>query len=302
MKPQADRGVPKVEYFIIMAKLIDRHKAVSHFGHLPGSGTVEHCEMSSDVLGVNKDFSIYLPAGYEESDMRYPVVYLLHPAAGTHEMWISKGDLPQIADDAIRSGMAVPMIIVLPDASGEDEQHLGKHLGYFSVSGWDYETYFHDELIPLVDSTYRTIADKQHRAIVGASMGGEAAIVYAQKHPETFGASCAMSGIVGHPEQSQMAQSDKDYAASLIANNPSALVENATPEVMEKLKSVRWYTDCGDNDYFYEGNVEFFLAMKRKGIPIDYRMRSGVHGWYYWVTGLAPILHFLSISFAKGQI
>ncbi|MDE6786419.1 MAG: esterase family protein [Muribaculaceae bacterium] len=280
-----------------MGKLLERRKAVHHFGNLPGNGIVEHCSMSSDVLGVNKDFSIYLPKGYDDSDQRYPVVYLFHPAGGTHEMWISMGNLPQIADDAIRSGMAVPMIIVMPDASGNSDFHLGQHLGYFSVPGWDYESYFLNELIPLIDSTYRTIADKKHRAITGASMGGEAAIAYAQKHPEVYGASCAMSGILGHPEQSQMAQTDKDYAASLIANDPSAFVKNATPQTIEQLKDIRWYADCGDNDYFYEGNVEFFLAMKRQGIPIDYRMRSGVHGWYYWITGLAPILHFLSIGF-----
>ena len=95
-----------------------------------------------------------------------------------------------------------------------------------------------------------------------------------------------------------MAASDKDYAASLIANNPSAFVEKATPEEIEKLKSVRWYADCGDSDFFYDGNTEFFLAMKRQGVGIDYRMRSGVHGWYYWITGLAPILRFLSVGFA----
>lgn len=281
-----------------MAKLLERRKAIHHFGNLPGNGTVEHCSMSSDILGCNKDFSIYMPDGYEDGNQRYPVLYLLHPAGGTHDIWISMGNLPQIADDAIRSGMALPMIVVMPDASGTGDFHLGPHLGYFSVPGWDYESYIHNELIPLIDSTYRTIADKKHRAITGVSMGGEAAIAYAQKHPDLYGASCSISGILGHPEQSQMAASDKDYAASLLTNNPTVFVNNASPEVVEKLKSIRWYADCGDNDYFYEGNVEFFLAMKRHSIPIDYRMRSGVHSWYYWITGLAPILHFLSMSFS----
>ena len=285
-----------------MGKLLERRKAVSHFGKLPDSGYIEHCSMSSEVLGVNKDFSVYLPAGYDEGDRHYPVLYLLHPAGGTHEMWISMGELPQIADDAIRSRMAVPMIIVLPDASGTGDFHLGRHLGFFSVEGWDYEAYFHKELIPLIDSTYRTLADKKHRAITGASMGGEAAIAYAQKNTDVYGASCALCGILGHPEQSTMAKTDKDYAASLIANNPSAFVENASAEQIDQLRSLRWYTDCGDNDYFYEGNIEFFLAMKHKAIPIDYRMRSGVHGWYYWVTGLAPILHFISIGFAGESV
>ncbi len=284
-----------------MGKLLERCKAVRHFGNLPDSGSIEHCLMSSDILGENKEFSVYLPSGYESSAINYPVLYLFHPAGGTHEMWITMGDLPQIADDAIRSQMALPMIIVIADASGKDDHHLGKHLGYFSVPGWDYESFFHKELIPLIDSSYRTISDKKYRAITGVSMGGEAAIAYAQKYSQFYGTACAISGILGHPEQSQMAQTDKDYADSLISNNPSAYVENATPEIVEKLKSVRWYTDCGDSDYFYEGNVEFFLAMKRKGIPIDYRMRSGVHSWYYWITGLSPILHYVSIGFASDR-
>lgn len=280
-----------------MGQILERRKAISHFAYGAGSGTVEHCSMSSDVLDTNKDFSVYLPAGYDDdSDRRYPVVYLFHPAGGTHEAWISKGNLPSIADDAIRSGMAVPMIVVIPDASGEDDNHTGRHMGYFSVEGWDYETYFHKELIPLIDATYRTLADKGHRAIVGASMGGEAAISYAQKYPDFYGCACALCGILGHPEQSVMAQSDKDYADSLLKNNPTAFVENASSDTIEALKTIRWYADCGDNDYFYEGNIAFFLAMRKKGIKIDYRMRSGVHGWYYWITGLAPILQFISVN------
>ncbi len=281
-----------------MVKLLERRKAVSHFSNLPDSGYVEHCTMSSDVLSTDKEFSVYLPAGYDGGTQRYPVLYLLHPAGGTHEIWIRMGNMPQIADDAIRSGMALPMIIVLPDASGTEELHLGKHMGFFTVPDWDYEKYFHSELIPLIDSTYRTLTDRKHRSITGASMGGEAAIAYAQKYPDYYGASCAISGILGHPEQSQMAKTDKDYAYSLIAHDPAKYVENATPEEVERLKEIRWYTDCGDNDFFYEGNIEFFLAMKHKGIPMDYRMRNGVHGWYYWITGLAPVLHFLSIGYA----
>ena len=283
-----------------MIKILERHKARHHFGNRPDNGIVEHCTMSSDILGTNKEFSIYLPAGYEESGKRYPVVYVFHPGGGTHEIWLSSGQLPQIADDAIRSRMALPMIIVMPDASGEGDFHMGKHMGFFSVPGWDYERFINEELIPLIDSTYRTIADRDHRAVAGVSMGGEAAIAYGQKYGAIYGAACAISGLLGHPEASQLSDSDKDYAESLSANNPALFVENATAEEVDNLRNVSWYVDCADNDYVYEGNIQFFMAMKSKGIPLDYRMRSGVHGWYYWVTGFAPILHFLSILFARG--
>lgn len=277
-----------------MATLISRKKVIPGFGLIPGSGVVEHCIMNSDVLGIEKEFSVYLPNGYDQNNERYPVIYLLHPAGGNHEIWISHGRLPEIADDAIRSRMALPMIIVMPDGSGSDEHYLGKHLGFFSVEGWDYEKYFNTELIPLIDSIYRTLPDKGHRSIVGASMGGEAAIAYAQKNPDIYGASCALSGILGHPEQSKMAKTDKDYAHSLMSNDPSQFILNATPENIEKLKSVQWYSDCGDNDFFIQGNIEFFQTMKSRMIPMEFRVRRGVHSWYYWITGLPSILQFIS--------
>ncbi|MDE7412901.1 MAG: endo-1,4-beta-xylanase Z [Muribaculaceae bacterium] len=280
-----------------MVKILERHKAQHHFGNRPDNGTVEHCSMSSDILGTNKDFSIYLPAEYENSEDRYPVLYLFHPGGGTHETWISLGQLPQILDDAIRSGLIRPMIVVLPDGSGEGDFHLGRHMGFFSVPGWDYEAYFHKELIPLIDSSYRTIPEKSARAVTGVSMGGEAAISYAQKYSGYYASACAISGLLGHPEKSQLSDSDKDYYTSLVSNNPSLFVENASADEVDRLKSVRWYVDCADNDYVYEGNIQFFMAMKSKNIPLDYRMRSGVHGWYYWITGFAPLIQFISSGF-----
>lgn len=283
-----------------MIKILERHKAVHHFGNRPDNGTVEHCVMNSDILGVNKEFSIYFPPGYENSNRRFPVLYIFHPGGGTHEAWISNGQLPQIVDEGIRSGMVGPMIVVMPDGSGEGEFHLGRHMGFFSVSGWDYEAYFHQELIPLIDSEFRTIADRKHRAVAGVSMGGEAAIAYGQKYPEYYGSSCAISGLLGHQERSQLSASDKDYADSLGRNNPSIFVENATPQISEKLRTLRWYVDCGDNDYVYEGNIQFYMAMKTKEIPLDYRMRGGVHGWYYWITGMASLLEFISTGFGEN--
>lgn len=280
-----------------MGKLLERREAASRFEKLPGSGSIEHCTMSSEVLGVDKEFSVYLPAGYGESAQQYPVLYLLHPAGSTHETWIKLGQLPQIADDGIRSGMTLPMIVVMPDASGMGEHHLGRRMGFFSVPGWDYEAYFRTELIPLLESAFHTRAGRQYRAIAGASMGGEAAIAYAQKYVDLFGTACSLSGLLGHPEQSRMAATDKDYAASLVANDPLGFVQNASPEAMEKMKKIRWYADCGDSDFFYEGNTEFFLAMKARAIPLAYRMRSGVHDWHYWTTGLAPVLQFVSGGF-----
>ena len=284
-----------------MAEIKTRTIKNNALGHLLPGGTIENCTIQSDILGTEKKFTIYLPEGYEQTSQAYPVVYLMHPAGGTNTTWMDMGQIRQILDDANHSRMALPMIVVMPDGSGEGQYNLGKHMGFFSVDGWDYEAYFHRELIPAVDKTYRTIADKAHRAIVGPSMGGEAAVAYAQKYPEFYCAVGSMSGILGKPEQSRMAASDKDYAQSLIANDPSKFVQNATDAQLDALRTISWYADCGDSDFFYEGNIEFFLAMRNRAVPMDYRMRSGTHSWYYWITGLPAILQFLTTAFARNK-
>ncbi len=285
-----------------MPRIISRKQLPGFKAKEPRGGSAWRCEIDSDILKTRKSFSIYLPEDYDESDdKRYPVMYLFHPAGGTDETWFRNGLLEQIADDAFRSGMALPMLIVVPDASGEDEHHIGRHLGYFSVDGWDYEKYFIDELLPTIDQSFKTIPDKAHRAIAGVSMGGEAAVAYAQQNPSLFSAVCSISGIVGRPEQSRMAETDRAYADSLIRNNPTNFVNNATPDQIEALKTLRWYADCGDSDYFYQGNIDFFMSMKSKGIAMDFRMRSGVHGFYYWITGMPQVLSFVSLNFANPQ-
>lgn len=284
-----------------MAEITSRTVKKNALGHLLPGGTLENCTIQSDILGTEKKFTVYLPDDYDTSDRSYPVMYLFHPAGGTNTVWAELGQIRQILDDAHHSRMIVPMIVVMPDASGEGDYNMGRHLGYFSVEGYDYESYFHRELIPAIDKTYRTIADKAHRAVVGPSMGGEAAVAYAQKYPDYYCAVGSISGILGKPEQSRMAATDKAYAQSLIDNNPAKFVQEATDVQLEALRTIRWYADCGDSDFFYEGNIEFFLAMRRRGVPMDYRMRSGTHSWYYWITGLPAILQFVSAAFGGGR-
>lgn len=126
----------------------------------------------SEVLGAEKSCTVYLPDGYDRSQESYPVLYLLHGASGCHTDWTQKGDLRRIADEAIAAGMARPMIVVMPDASGEGPKRTGKHMGYFDVPGWDYERFFFEEFMPAVEKRYRIASDKAHRAVAGLSMGG----------------------------------------------------------------------------------------------------------------------------------
>jgi S-formylglutathione hydrolase FrmB len=264
-------------------------------------------KMTSKILGVEKDLAVYLPAGYDESGKSYPVLYLLHGAGGYYKTWLEDGNMKQIADRVIASGMALPMIIVMPDARGEGlpkSQYGGKNMGYPNMEGWRYEDYFTGELIPYIEANYRVKADKQHRAIAGLSMGGGGAVIFSQNNPQLFGSCCSLSGRLGMSDRerderlSQTDRYDAGYTNSVYDHQPNRFLGRASKAQLEALKSVRWYVDCGDDDYLSPGNVEFYELMQKYGIPLQYRMRDGVHNWMYWQSALPTVMTYVSMGFA----
>ena len=251
----------------------------------------------SEVLGAEKSCTVYLPDGYDRSQESYPVLYLLHGASGCHTDWTQKGDLRRIADEAIAAGMARPMIVVMPDASGEGPKRTGRHMGYFDVPGWDYERFFFEEFMPAVEKRYRIASDKAHRAVVGLSMGGGGTAVYALRHPELFGSACSMSGLLDmFPGRRSY---DNAFQQSVADNSPVALLRGMTAEQLDGVRSVRWWVDCGDDDFLWKCNVDFYTLMRERGIPLQYRMRDGGHTWRYWQTVLPDALTFVSNGFGK---
>lgn len=263
------------------------------------AGEVRHLTMRSDVLKADKPLSIYLPDGYDADSTRYPVLYLLHGAWGTNTDWVDKGTVKELADLAARNGSATPMIIVMPDARGVDPDFAGEHMGYFDMPGWPYEQYFMTELLPYVDSNFRTKTDRQHRAVAGLSMGGGGAVAYAQHHPELFGTSCSLSGALGNVPAVGNLKKSTSYYNSLDANNQTAFVVNADDAALEALRSVRWWADCGDDDFLWDSNTAFYRAMRDRKVPLEFRMRDGAHNWTYWRTGLPDVLQFCSITFRE---
>lgn len=220
---------------------------------------------------------VYVPAGYHPSK-KYPVLYLLHGAGDDHTGWRDKGQMKIIADEQIKAGLALPMIIVMPDASGDDA-----HLGYFNRPKWPYEDHFFTEFIPHIEERFSIVGDKKHRAVAGLSMGGSGSVGYAQHHPEMFSSACPLSGVMGG-----MAGSGSHIE----------FLNRAKPDKIEALKTIRWYVDCGDDDSLIVSNMVFCHEMLLKQIPLEYRARNGGHNWVYWQTALPSVLTFVSIGFA----
>lgn len=254
----------------------------------------------SKILKTDRNFAIYLPPDYDTSQRSYPVLYLLHGAGDDQTGWVQFGEVLHIADKAISEGKVTPMIIVMPDA-------FTTRLGYFNdIRGdWNYEDYFFEELMPYVEQTYRIKREKRYRAIAGLSMGGGGTFVYALRHPELFSSACPLSAYIGQltleGEVNSLTNFYKvesienyDVKAFYEKNNVLPLIESISADA---IKSVRWYIDCGDDDFLYEGNSLVHIALKKKEIPHEYRVRDGAHTWTYWRESLPDVLKFVSDAF-----
>ena len=154
--------------------------------------------LHSEILGADREFRVFIPQNYYNSEKTYPVLYLLHGLGGKHTDWADRGHLKDVMDQLAASGEACDMIVVMPNAGSTTEKAMD---GYFNVEGWAYEDFFFKELIPYVEKTWRVKADKQHRALAGLSMGGGGTTKYAQHHPDMFCAAYAMSALMSIPGQ-----------------------------------------------------------------------------------------------------
>jgi enterochelin esterase-like enzyme len=261
----------------------------------------------SKILKKEKLFSIYLPAGYQESNHAYPVVYLLHGAGsgkdGNND-WIKAGDMQSITDRAIASNKIKPMVIVMPDAE----------MTYYmnNVNGdYQFEDYFMKELLPYIEKNYRVKKGRDNRALSGLSMGGFGSLLYGLHHPNQFSAVAALSAGLRTNEQiralpldgylrryghavGDIKVGDERITPFWNQNSIDHLIEN-TPASQKN--AVRFYIDIGDKDYFQKTNEQLHYTMTEHGVPHEYKVREGAHNWIYWKTGLADALAFISKEF-----
>ncbi|MBI0401720.1 alpha/beta hydrolase [Cyclobacterium marinum] len=252
--------------------------------------------VDSKILGMERKFAVYLPPGYEYSQRSYPVLYLLHGAGDDQTGWVQFGEVQRIADNAFEDGTATPMIIVMPDANTGNR-------GYFNdiKNEWRYEDFFFEELMPYVESQYRIKREKKYRAISGLSMGGGGTYFYAMHRPELFSSACPLSASLRNTAYDDFLKrfesevKDKDQLRAYYDKH-QALRQLEVNDI-EKIKSVKWFFDCGDDDFLYEGNSLVHIAMKKMEIPHEFRIRDGAHNWTYWRESLPNVLAFVSDTF-----
>ena len=264
------------------------------------AGQIVTDSIDSKILKAEVKFNVYLPEGYELSSGTFPIVYLLHGFTDTFTAWREKGDMETVVDELIGTGEACKMVIVMPNAGGPDVYNTWN--GYFNMPGWNYEDFFFKEFIPEVEARYHAGGVKHQRAIMGLSMGGGGSVVYAQRHPDMFSSCYAMSPWLDNKfDEVDVEHQPKDhvYYVQEAVSRQSALdfVDNADEATLNKLRSVAWFVDCGDDDFLFDQSVAFHQKMRNRGVHSELRVRNGVHNWEYWHVSLRWALPFASRNF-----
>ena len=270
----------------------------------PMGQVIQEKTVKSTTLNKNVNYTIYVPADYDQSQRTYPVVYLLHGYTDDNTAWLQYGEVNRYADQAIADGTIPPMIIVMPDADSS-----------FYINSYDgkekYEDFFIKEFIPAIEKTWRIKGQKRFRAVAGLSMGGYGTLIYALKYPELFAAAAPLSAavfadddITGFPENSWDKTFAQLYGRDLKGKDrlSKAWYDNSIPKLVEtksadELKKVRYWIDCGDDDFLIKGNCNLHILLTEKKVPHEFRVRDGVHDWKYWRTGITDALKFIGDSF-----
>ena len=263
---------------------------------LVAQGRVDTIAVYSPSMKKTLKAAISFPSGYENGEGRYPVVYLLHGGSGAFSDWhqkvTEKGIVNQMAEEH-------KVLIVTPG--------VGPASYYYDSPLLDtvrYETYMIQELIPFIDKNYRTLAQKESRAITGLSMGGHGAITLAAKHPTLFIAAGSMSGVmnidtdlwkVGEDFRSLRKKGQIEMLGPINYQGPLFNPYTAVG-LVDQLKSqkVSLIIDCGVDDFLIETNRQMHSLLMEKKVAHEYIERPGAHTWNYWTEALPVQFFFLS--------
>lgn len=246
-------------------------------------GKVVYTKMPCTMLkGISeRDYTLYLPPGYNDNTAKYPVLYLLHGGGCSNTDWATEGHLGHVADSLINNRITQPMIIVCPEANKNN-------MIWFNAPNWAYEDFFFKEFIPYIEYHCRTYTDKACRSVAGFSMGGGASIVYGVHHPEMFNMVYGMSCYLRRqPLDFLKNDPSGEWRQKIVEdNNPIKTISICSQNDAQKYNTVRWFVDCGDDDFTLEANMDLIKAFRSHGIKYQFRVKDGNHNWDYWRPAL----------------
>ncbi len=281
-------GINYQSYFLIPGAESDLYFHKNGVPH----GNVTKVWYSSSILGFDRRMYVYTPAGYETGSQKYPVFYLLHGAGGDEDAWTNMGRAAQIMDNLIAQGKAKPMIVVMtngnanqagaqnevPPIPSTGEQGMAAYQRYAGK----FEEHLVKDVVPYIEKNFRTLTDRNNRAIAGLSMGGGHTQTITNNNPGMFGYIGVYSmGIMtmGQQNPAEAEKIEKERIAKLTALKDSG----------QKL----YWIACGKDDFVYKGVVTLRETLDKVGLKYIYRESTGGHTWANWriyLSEFAPML------------
>lgn len=273
-------------------------------------------EFYSPAVDRTMKYNIVLPYGYEDSDIEYPVLYLLHGLSQNYTAWGQYG-VPFYVD-------MYNLIVVMPDGGNSWYIDYAEHADG-QTNNW--ESHIIEDVVGHVDANYRTIARREGRALTGLSMGGYGSITLGLRHPEMFVSIGTTSGALEHgrqaarrlrglssppetpqrtPEEEQRrrtpnpaigipgfsSQEERTPAGEPFltaeqadAYDPFVLIEQVPVDEVPHI-----YIDCGTEDRLIAGARELAGILIRKNLPFDYMQMPGAHNGGYWTQSVGRII------------
>ena len=262
------------------------------------AGELRAAHFHSAALDRDWDYNIYLPDRYSETDLRYPVLYLLHGFGQDRNEWSTRGRIGEIVDRLVAAGDIPPCIIVMPS---------GGHSWYLDADE-KMETAFIQDLIPEIERQYPAIARRDGRVIAGESMGGFGALRFVLKYPELFAAAALLSPAIYVPEpppnsgarRSAVFQRDGEFDPAIwTARNYPPLLKPFFKQGIE----VPLYLGVGNLDEF---NIDLYmaklyLAWRTHGWGTRYRVAIGRHDFIVWRKLMPGALSYIFRSVHKPE-
>jgi enterochelin esterase-like enzyme len=244
-------------------------------------GAVAEVYYYSTALGRNRRMHVYTPPGYDEGKGKFPVFYLLHGAGDSDDSWTSVGRAGFILDNLIAAKKAKPMIVVMPAG------HTSATMGGGAARGQgpqrdEFAEDFMTDIKPYIETHYRVVKDRAHRAMAGLSMGGGQTMNIAMSHLDQFGyIGVFSSGVFGGP-------GGRPSAATPAANAPPFAEEwqKQRQAMLDDVKlkkglKVLWFA-TGKDDFLLGTTKNTVEMLKKHGFDPVFKVTAGAHTWINW--------------------
>jgi S-formylglutathione hydrolase FrmB len=269
------------------------------------AATVDTVEVHSNSMNKNYKAAVVLPASYSTNKQSYPVLYLLHGGAGHFSDWLIQAPNKMLVKNLADQ---YNIIIVLPE---------GEAFSWYMDSPFEpavskFETHIINEVIPKIDLSFRTVNNRNGRAITGLSMGGHGALYLSARHPDIFCAAGSMSGSMdmnfAHSKMpvANLKAVNERFEQLLGTSDPNSdlFVKNSVVNMTDMIKNgkLSLFIDCGVDDFLIGSNRELHQRLLANSIAHDYIERPGGHSWNYWQNALPYHVLFFDNVFKTNKV